>query len=389
MADTFYFSRDTKVHITPNDSAGSATSDVYYIPVLDGFSFSQATNVTEVTLNEMATTAGVSRRARQMFTDSYAPAEWSFQTYIRPFASAGGTRGTDGHSSATDGEHHVVEEALWNALVAADEPTGTNDGWTYDGTTKATLSAANSNKVALNTFTIEVEMGSGKSTPTIYKLDNAVVNEVSIDFDIDGIATASWSGFASIITEASSMSTATIYEGTAAADTNNFIRNRLTDLAITAADTTTFPGASSDGVYTTTLTGGSVTISNNMTYLTPETLGLINQPLGHVTGTRSISGNFTCYLNTPSSGASSADLFEDLIEATTKITNSFDLAFSVGGSASTSIPRMVINVDKAHLEVPTHSIDDIVSLEVNFHGLPTSVDTTDEYTIDFVGPDVT
>src|SRR6056300_32707 len=387
MADTFYFSRDTKVHITPNDSAGSATSDVYYIPVLDGFSFSQATNVTEVTLNEMATTAGVSRRARQMFTDSYAPAEWSFQTYIRPFASAGGARGTDGHSSATDGEHHVVEEALWNALVAADEPTGTNDGWTYDGTTKATLSAANSNKVALNTFTIEVEMVSGKSTPTIYKLNNAVVNEVSIDFDIDGIATASWSGFASIITEESSMSTATIYEGTAAADTNNFIRNRLTDLSITAADTTTFPGASSDVVYTTTLTGGNVSISNNMTYLTPETLGLINQPLGHVTGTRSISGSFTCYLNTPSSGASSADLFEDLIEATTKITNSFDLAFSVGGS--TNNPRMVINVDTAHLEVPTHSIDDIVSLEVNFHGLPSSVDATDEYTIDFVGPDVT
>src|SRR5210317_2389647 len=317
-----------------------------------------------------------------MFTDSYAPAEWSFQTYIRPFASYGGTRGTDGHSSATDGEHHVVEEALWNALVAADEPTGTNDGWTYTGTTKATLSAANSNTVALNTFTIEVEMGSGKSEPVIYKLDNAVVNEVSIDFDIDGIATASWSGFASIITEESSMSTATIYEGTAAADTNNFIRNRLTDLAVTATTAEDIVGT-----YTLTLTGGNITISNNMTFLTPETLGIVNQPLGHVTGTRSVTGNFTCYLNTPSSGASSADLFEDLIEATTKITNSFDLAFSVGGSSNT--PRMVINVDKAHLEVPTHSIDDIVSLEVNFHGLPTSVDTTDEYTIDFVGPDVT
>src|SRR6056300_2075965 len=106
------------------------------------------------------------------------------------------------------------------------------------------------------------------------------------------------------------MSTATIYEGTAAADTNNFIRNRLTDLTITAADTSTFPGASSNGIYTSTLTGGSVTISNNMTYLTPETLGIINQPLGHVTGTRSVTGSFTCYLNTPTSGASSADLFE-------------------------------------------------------------------------------
>ena len=55
--------------------------------------------------------------------------------------------------------------------------------------------------------------------------------------------------------------------------------------------------------YSLTLTGGNVTISNNMTFLTPETLGVVNQPLGHVTGTRSVSGNFTCYLNTPSSGA--------------------------------------------------------------------------------------
>jgi len=170
MADTFYFSRDTKVHVTPNQSDGTPTSDVFYIPLLDGFSFSQATNVSEITLNEMASSSGVSRRTRQMFTDSYAPAEWSFSTYIRPFASSGGTRGDSGKTTDNDGEHHVVEEALWNALVAADEPTGTNDGWTYTGTSKATLSATNSNKVALNTFTIEVEMGSGKSSPTIYKL---------------------------------------------------------------------------------------------------------------------------------------------------------------------------------------------------------------------------
>jgi hypothetical protein len=41
-----------------------------------------------------------------------------------------------------------------------------------------------------------------------------------------------------------------------------------------------------------------------------------------------------------------------------------------------------------HLEVPTHSIDDIVSLETNFHALPTSVDGTDEITMEFVGPTV-
>ena len=437
MADTFYFSRDTKVHLT--DSAGA----IYNIPVLDGFSFSQATNTTEVTLNEMATAAGVSRRARQMFTDSYAPAEWSFSTYIRPFKSGGGGSGGE-HSAA---HHHMVEEALWNALAGSGAVGASGSALTADGT-DCNIAFTNSNKVALDTFDLHFEMGSGKGSPTIYKIEGCVVNEVSIDFDIDGIATANWSGFGKIITDVALMPTATIYEGTAAADTNNFIRNRLTDLtvtndvvtdtvngavssstsvtldngsslikvgqvvsgtgvtagttvaaisgttltlsaAMTIADgaTLTFSNVGMTDTYTLTLTGGNVTIGNNITFLTPETLGSVNQPLGHVTGTRNVSGNFTCYLNTPSSGASSADLFEDIIESTSVITNSFDLTFTVGGTGNT--PRMVINLDNCHLEVPTHSIDDIVSLDTTFHALPTSVDATDEVDLVFFGPTVT
>ena len=444
MADTFYFSRDTLVHLT--DSAGA----IYKIPVLDGFSFSQATNATEVTLNEMATSNGVSRRGRQMFTDSYAPAEWSFQTYIRPFKSGGGGSTPKEHASVA---HHMVEEALWNALAGSVAVGGSSSAstggpaFTSDGT-DAHIAFTNSNRVKLDTFDLHFEMGSGKANPTIYKIEECVVNEVSVDFDIDGIATASWSGFGKIITDVASMTTATIIEGTAAADTNNFIRNRLTDLTVTNDVTTqaggnggsssatvtltganslikagqvvkgtgitagttvvsisnvtlvlsaamtvangtvlTFSNAGMTDTYTLTLTGGNVTISNNMTFLTPETLGIVNQPLGHVTGTRSVSGNFTCYLNTPSSGASSADLFEDIIEATTVITNAFDLTFTVGGTGNT--PRMVMNLDNCHLEVPTHSIDDIVSLETTFHALPTSVDAVDEIDLIFVGPTVT
>ena len=432
MADTFYFSRDTKVHLSDSGSA------VYNIPVLDGFSFSQATNVTEVTLNEMATSAGVSRRARQMFTDSYAPAEWSFSTYIRPFKSAG--TGSGKHSAA---HHHMVEEPLWNALAGSGAIGASGSALTADGT-DCNIAFTNSNKVALDTFDLHFEMGSGKASPTIYKIEGCVVNEVSIDFDIDGIATANWSGFGKIITEVTSMPTATLTEGTAATDTGNFIRNRLTDLtltndvvtdtvngavssstsvtldngsslikvgqvvsgtgvtagttvaaisgttltlsaAMTIADgvTLTFSNVGMTDTYTLTLTGGNVTIGNNITFLTPETLGSVNQPLGHVTGTRSVSGNFTCYLNTPSSGASSADLFEDIIESTSVITNSFDLTFTVGGTGNT--PRMVMNLDNCHLEVPTHSIDDIISLETNFHALPTSVDAVDEIDIIFFG----
>jgi len=440
MADTFYYSRDTKVHLT--DSAGA----IYKIPVLDGFSFSQATNATEVTLNEMTNAAGVSRRARQMFTDSYAPAEWSFQTYIRPFKSGGA--GSGEHASVA---HHMVEEALWNALAgskAIGVATSGNLGpaFSSDGS-DAHIAFTNSNRAALDTFDLFFEMGTGKANPTIYKIEGCVVNEVSIDFDIDGIATANWSGFGQLISDVTAMSTATIIEGTAAGDTNNYIRNRLTDLTVTNDVTTqaggnggsssatvtltganslikagqvvkgtgitagttvlsisnvtlvlsaamtvangtvlTFSNAGMTDTYSLTLTGGNVTISNNMTFLTPETLGSVNQPLGHVTGTRSVTGNFTCYLNTPTSGASSADLFEDIIEATTVITNSFDLAFIVGGTGST--PRMEINMNNCHLEVPTHSIDDIISLETTFHALPTSVDAVDEIDLVFVGPTV-
>jgi len=376
MADTFYYSRDTLVHLT--DSAGA----IYKIPVLDGFSFSQATNATEVTLNEMAN-GGVSRRARQMFTDSYAPAEWSFQTYIRPFTSDGGGSGGE-HSSAFS---HVVEEALWNALAGNKAIGVTPDasggpGFTAPDANGADLVFTNSNRPALDTFDLHFEMGSGKADSVIYKIEGCVVNEVSIDFDIDGIATANWSGFGKIITEVDTMTTATIYEGTAAADTNNFIRNRLTDLAVTATTAEDIVGT-----YTLTLTGGNITISNNMTFLTPETLGIVNQPLGHVTGTRSVTGSFTCYLNTPTSGASSADLFEDIIESTTTITNDFNLVFVIGGTGNT--PRVTVTLPTCHLEVPTHSIDDIVSLETTFHALPTSVDATDEITMEFVGPAVT
>ena len=57
MADTLYFSRDTKMYV----KIGSA---IWEIPVLDGFSFSQGNNSTEVTLSEAESSAGVSKRGR-------------------------------------------------------------------------------------------------------------------------------------------------------------------------------------------------------------------------------------------------------------------------------------------------------------------------------------
>ena len=374
MADTLYFSRDTKVFV----KIGAA---IWEIPVLDGFSFSQATNASEITLNEMSDTSGNSRRGRQMFTDSYAPAEWSFSTYARPFASAGSGAG----AADSAAKHHAVEEVLWALMVGAGTyASNTFPGLDHTADSNASLDIAftGSNKTTLGTIDLFFVMGAtGGGDETVYHIANCCVNEASLDFDIDGIATINWSGMGTIIKEAADDDhsflsggaiTPTVTEGVTG--TGNFIRNRLTSLTLTGSGSGNFNSS-----YDVVLTGGNITISNNMTFLTPETLGVVNQPLGHVTGTRSVSGNFTCYLN--AEAGSSAELFEDIIESTTTITNEFGLLFKVGG---TGTPRIQLNMPKCHLEVPNHSIDDVISLETTFHALPTNIESADEVSIKYV-----
>lgn len=370
--DTLYFSRDTKVYI----KIGSA---VWEVPVLDGFSFSQATNSTEVTLAEMEDTSGASKRGRAMFNDSLAPVEWSFSTYVRPFVSAGSGAGAADNAA----KHHAVEEVLWALMVGnATYSSFSFTGFTAD-TTDLDIAFGSSNKSTLGTADIFFVLGSGKSNPTVYKCASAVVNEASMDFDIDGLATINWSGFASTLTS-DSAPTATVYEDITATD--NFIRNRLSVLEITANDTTVFPGSGS-GVYTLTLTGGNITVSNNISYITPEELGTVNSPVGHVTGARSVSGAFTCYLGLDSNTntGTSTDFFNDMTSAsaTAKITNSFSTTFNIGGTSAT--PRLEFAMPTAHFEIPAHGIEDVISLETNFHGLPSTISGTNEATIKYVG----
>ena len=513
-----------------------AGAGIWEIPVLDGFSVSQGTNTSEITLNEASDTSGNSLRGRQMFTDSYAPAEWSFSTYARPFIASGTVAGGGADNQA---RHHAVEEVLW-ALMAGNaayiSPVDGNQNTVWEEGLHNTLSAPNNNmqfidfvdtnKTDLGTCQVYFNLGEsstetkvlalpthsdsdkittggtvvGGTTVTIlsmgttsqanlrtlfgesdgsvtyvvgqkvtsaagnrtvpagntvvslssgasnarlflpdvtgievgdvisfshsgstrtvleidptndgglndfqfvqmsaalvipdetvvtfsrritYKVEECCVNEANIEFDIDGIATINWSGLGKLITETVTP-TATVYEGTTS--TSNMIRNRLTSMTLQAADFATFPGdGDADGTYNLVLTGGNVTISNNMTYLTPETTGMVNQPLEHVTGTRSVSGSFTTYLDKTVGG--SADLFEDIIEATTSVTNSFDTVFHVGGQGN-GLSQLKLTMANCHLEVPTHSLDDVIGLEVNFHALPSTVSGTDELTVAYKG----
>ena len=113
----FHFSRDTKVFMKFKGTVAGSDDALYEIPVLDGYSFSQATNSSEITLSEAADSSGNSKRGRAMFNDSFAPAEWSFSTYMRPTASSSSdTYASNNH--AGDSKTFAVEGPLWAAMSA-------------------------------------------------------------------------------------------------------------------------------------------------------------------------------------------------------------------------------------------------------------------------------
>lgn len=492
MAQQLYFSRDSKMFI-------EFKGYVWEVPVLDGFSFSQSTNSSEITLAEMESSTGASRRGRKAFNDSLSPGEWSCSTYVRPFkAAVGAAAGTADLSAKV----HAVEELLWALMMGADDYTNdltsngvsffenstaipitdTVQGETYEivavgtgtpvanwagvgapggfaaGTiftknataaTDSTNTNATVKRIVNNPTTTESRFSFhasnsstfepanmyfviGDSDRKVMKLKDITVNEATLDFDIDGIATINWSGNSNDVidfggntysaaeaadnkpagdvlldtsenfrlyvhTAANNAAAITSYINEAIGSTDNFIRNRLTQLTIT----TTANSGSSPVVYGTadpdkdgtaelelsydlTLTGGSISISNNVTYITPEVLGAVNVPIGHVTGTRTVSGSFTCYLTSDSnSDSDSSAFYEDLRSITNVVTNSLNLTFKVGGTTSTA-PRLEVNMPNCHIEIPTHSIEDVISLESNFSALPSTIDNTDEVTVKYL-----
>ena len=467
-----FFQRDATLQVYPLDASGEfpSASKAFAIPMLEGFSFSQSTNSSEITLSEMESTVGTSRRGRKMFNDSLAPVEWSFSTYIRPYI-AGDTAvsGTgNSRSSWADEQVHLVDECLWNALLSKSRidldgtsgtsvanltfssssgnvvgdiltltggtlaaggytaakatvvtvssgaitevevttpsrytvnPTGVTssrggatpgtvtvvmgeegDSMIDRGSTKTVLSSKNSNVSALNTLNMEFMVSSNVG----YKLNKAVVNSATINFDVEGIATIEWSGMAATIdgitaftaAAGANSENAAINEGGTSADTENFIRNRLTAMAVkpkTSGTSANVTGMQSS--YDLTLTGGSITIENNIAYLTPEELGVVNKPIEHVTGVRNVGGSFTCYLASNAGSNGSKDFYEDLTSAAALdvITHDFEMIFKIGGSSGS--PRVEVKMPQCHVEVPTHSIEDVISLESSFTSLQSDMES--------------
>lgn len=345
---SFNLIRNARVFFTTNvgattgivASTGFTASNTQEIQVLDGLSFSQNTTTETVTLNE----AGASPvRGQRQFNTALDPVEFSMTTYMRP---------------ADTGTNISAEESvLWNAMFAADAIGGTNPAWAA-GVSSATCVATNSNLHQLQKFGLIIVLDG-----TAFVIDDCVMNTATIDFGLDAIANIQWAGNGKALRQITSptigsgtLSGSLTGNFTAKITTAPFIANKLSTVTLDA-------GLGVGGTaYTLALTGGSLTISNNITYLTPANLGIVNQPATYFTGTRSVTGTLNCYLRTGSSN--SAGLMSALLTASsTDVDPEYYLKVSIGGAGA---DRVEVEMPAVVLSIPAVNTEQVVSTTINF-----------------------
>ena len=140
-------------------------------------------------------------------------------------------------------------------------------------------------------------------------------------------------------------------------------------------------GEGGDRYYSIPLTGGSLSISNNITYLTPEELGVVNIPIGYFAGTRAVTATFDAYLRTGEEGQT-GQLLSDLLNALTEVSTSFQTWLTVGGSGNDTTVEFYF--PSLHLTVPTINTAEVISTSIEGTGQATDGLTgTDEVIITY------
>jgi len=354
--------RNSRVFFTTNVSATGVVgasnfdnADTFEIQVLDGFSFSQNTTTETVTLNEAGDTPSRGQRA---FNTALEPVEFTFSTYIRPRLNT----------------NVICEESvLWSAFATG---RGSTDAWT-PGPSVSTLSFTNSNKHQLKSFGMIMLVDN-----VAYLIDNCALDQATIDFGLDAIATIAWTGRGTAIRQVTGVTVAA--DGTLGGGTlSGAVKVKDTAagyLANKLSTVTMVKGINGGGQsYNVPITGGSITFANNLTYLTPANLGTVNTPVTYFTGTRAISGTLTAYLRT--GGTDTGAILNDLLTGSaTDVAPAYSTTISIGGGSNTN--KVVLALPAAMLAIPTVSAEQVVSTTISFTAHGFTDGATDTYNIE-------
>jgi hypothetical protein len=454
---TFNLVRNSRVFFTTNVAAGTGivaasgftAANSQELQVLDGFTFSQATNADTVTISEAGATP---TRGQRSFNTSLGTVDFSFSTYMRPrlastlvkceesplwnallsntaLGTAAAFTATGITSASTTlvgslltiagsamtvtglavGDVVVVKGVVgagasqFNTGIKIVSVTGTTITANYLVTPTAAIVTANwttavtFNKTAWNEhvaiaadttgiITAYSEVTSALSNRNTllpfgmimtidgvtYAIDNCALDQAVIDFGLDGIAMVAWTGKGTALRQLSTNVTYTTsgatevlsvgLTGTIAGKntTAGFITNKLSTVTLVSNI-----GGASGTAYTLALTGGSITIANGITYVTPANLGVVNQPVGYYTGTRAITGSITAYLRTGSTNT--AGLLSTLLTAAPTaagVEPKFKMQVEIGGA--TAATRIEAQIDGAMIQIPTIDAQAVMSTTINF-----------------------
>ena len=422
-------SRNTKVYVTTTADdvmTGFTAGDTFEVQVLNGYSFNQQAESQAISLSE----AGAAPlRGSRSFNTKLNPVDWKFSTYIRPYRSAAGVGGlvtspenflwnAMANANAKDSTGVVVSGVTGTAVAPGGNftitatahglsvgdtallegvavATGYNQYWkvetvpnsgsfTCTNYTKATLGAgatfasAKVYKSALRETTASSTvsfLGSDKNQlykfglifkvdNTMYRVNNCAVDGANINFDLQGIATIDWNGFGTNLLSApyvAQLASATAVPATASI----YITNKLSTTVLKSTIEGTGTG---NKTYVLPITGGSISIKNNIQFVTPEILGVVNNAIGYFTGNRDVSGSLTAYLKT--SSLETGELLTDILAGVATTTEpQFYLELDIGGATAgvaAGTGRVNMKLPAVTLQVPSVEVQDVISTTINF-----------------------
>jgi hypothetical protein len=370
--------------------------NTWKLEVLAGFAATSSSATQDITSLESGTNPD---RSQQRFNTAINPVDWNFQVYLRPTGVVTGAAadGTDAGTTQTGNVKPVADWFMWQSLVSntkVADGTTEQSVWATGGKLETTNVAASAGAHSSRTnFSTAVENHLYfKMDNVVYQVSNATVNQATVDAGIEEIATVTWAGFGTTLKELTSTqrdnaisvfggvlndgstvtanSNASEHSVTAhfhpfnqmnvagTIGTNSFIKNRLSAIEFHHQASAT----ASDEKFTFPVTAVSFDYNNNITYLTPEELASLNEPIGQFTGSRAVTGSATMYLR--AGDLESAGFLRNIAEdSRTSSAQTSNANLIIGG---TTAPYVAFQLDAVQFEFPALAVEDVISMSVNF-----------------------
>lgn len=402
-------------------NTGFTSANTFEIAVQDGYSFSQGTAQQTVQISEAGNTPS---RGQRSFNTQLDPVDWSFSTYIRPslstFVTAAekvlwnallGAADLD-DTGATVTSLTRATTATATATLATTATLAVGQAVNINGATPASYNQAAivSAIPSAGTYTVVLSkaplatagltatvtsakvytgqwakgsgysyvstMGSNKNQlqkfglifvvdQAAYAVDNCAMDQVSVDFGLDAISMCAWTGKGTALKKLNTLTGAQLASAATAANTGaNYITNKLSTLSLASNIGGDQHTGTASVAYNIPITGGNITIANNINYLVPANLAVVNTPIGYYTGQRAISGNVTAYLRTGGNNDSGKLLENLLLAASTTTEPKYALQLEMGGASSAV--KVEFDMSGVVLQIPAVDIADVVSTTINF-----------------------